>query len=451
MNNDGESVGVILLAVETRLALAPWPMQQQYRCLLDRALDTAVEIVHTNTYAPGRRRRIALVVPAGYSQRPSPLVDKPPPDPNAVRAMFRLKIDETPKQDERLAAEAMTRDSEFADRVTAYIGKHQHGGHVMVQRYHANSTDDYEYRTRTARAVAAATDLMKTVQNVVVWHVERPYWCAQHVRALLRTVQKRDVLAFYSCPSFGYGIGGLVAMRAQHALTLFTPSNVYGTLACTILNATNPSRETLCVQPTRLLSASSSLSLSSSTNIKPYDAVRETRDLCDARNVRDAEWWAERGVLIVDPATTFLAVDEIGAGSILWPNTTVRGIDTQIGSNCLIGPNAFIDNARLQEGCIVEHGALVRDCWLRSHTRVPANTCLEDVKNFSDDRHAMTTSSLAISPSSAEHQEQHKWISSRGQKQLHHRPSSPEGTFWDFESDHESDGHYHHHHGDAEY
>lgn len=55
----------------------------------------------------------------------------------------------------------------------------------------------------------------------------------------------------------------------------------------------------------------------------------------------------EAGVQIVDPMTTFLEPGvEIGAGTVIYPNTTISG-ETIIGERCRIGPNAIVFDSRL--------------------------------------------------------------------------------------------------------
>lgn len=59
------------------------------------------------------------------------------------------------------------------------------------------------------------------------------------------------------------------------------------------------------------------------------------------------------GVTIIDAATTYIESGvEIGAGSVIHPNTTLSGA-TVIGRNCRIGPNTVIDGSRIGDGCSV--------------------------------------------------------------------------------------------------
>ena len=71
----------------------------------------------------------------------------------------------------------------------------------------------------------------------------------------------------------------------------------------------------------------------------------------------------EAGVEIVDPATTYIGEGvEIGARSIIFPNTTITG-ETIVGRNCHIGPNTVIVDSRIGDDCeifasVIEGAAL---------------------------------------------------------------------------------------------
>ncbi len=65
-------------------------------------------------------------------------------------------------------------------------------------------------------------------------------------------------------------------------------------------------------------------------------------------------------VVVVDPATTYIdAGIAIGDGTVIEPNTTIRG-ETSIGSGCRIGPNSILENAIIGDGCTV-FASVVRD------------------------------------------------------------------------------------------
>lgn len=63
------------------------------------------------------------------------------------------------------------------------------------------------------------------------------------------------------------------------------------------------------------------------------------------------ERWMEEGVTIIDPATTYIGLDvTLGQDTIIYPNTRLSG-RTSIGEDCKIGPNSFIDNSSVGDGC----------------------------------------------------------------------------------------------------
>ena len=59
------------------------------------------------------------------------------------------------------------------------------------------------------------------------------------------------------------------------------------------------------------------------------------------------------GVTLIDPATTYVedGVD-VGAGTAVHPNSVISG-RTQIGRDCVIGPNTIIRDSRIADGCRV--------------------------------------------------------------------------------------------------
>jgi bifunctional UDP-N-acetylglucosamine pyrophosphorylase/glucosamine-1-phosphate N-acetyltransferase len=71
----------------------------------------------------------------------------------------------------------------------------------------------------------------------------------------------------------------------------------------------------------------------------------------------------EAGVQVIDPATTYLDPGvEIGAGTLVFPNTTITG-DTIVGRDCRIGPNTIIIDSRVGDSCeifasVIEGSAL---------------------------------------------------------------------------------------------
>lgn len=61
--------------------------------------------------------------------------------------------------------------------------------------------------------------------------------------------------------------------------------------------------------------------------------------------------WMEAGVTMIDPETTYIEPTVvIGADTVIWPNTILRG-KTVIGTHCLLGPNALIEDSTIGNHC----------------------------------------------------------------------------------------------------
>lgn len=100
-------------------------------------------------------------------------------------------------------------------------------------------------------------------------------------------------------------------------------------------------------------------------------------------------FWMERGVLLVDPNTTYISpLAVIGEGTILMPNSFLNGA-TLVGESCRIGPNSYLKNAHIGRGVTVNSSQLY-DCsvgeettvgpfaYLRPGTEVGANARIGD-------------------------------------------------------------------------
>ena len=89
-----------------------------------------------------------------------------------------------------------------------------------------------------------------------------------------------------------------------------------------------------------------------SVNPTDDEASRRFQQDLEARIAHAASLTAAGGT-IVDPATTYIAAGiEIGAGSVIRPNTTISG-DSAIGERCQIGPNVVIEDSRLDDDVMV--------------------------------------------------------------------------------------------------
>ncbi len=61
----------------------------------------------------------------------------------------------------------------------------------------------------------------------------------------------------------------------------------------------------------------------------------------------------ENGVTLIDPARTYIEPTvRIGRDTVVWPDCTLRG-STEIGEGCEIGPNAYIVDTQIGNGCRV--------------------------------------------------------------------------------------------------
>ena len=70
------------------------------------------------------------------------------------------------------------------------------------------------------------------------------------------------------------------------------------------------------------------------------------------------ERWLLAGVTLVHPEATYIdAAVEIGAETVIWPNTFLEG-QTRIGQACRLGPGSVIRDSTLGDGCRVELSVL---------------------------------------------------------------------------------------------
>ncbi len=91
---------------------------------------------------------------------------------------------------------------------------------------------------------------------------------------------------------------------------------------------------------------------------------------------RANQYWLNHSVTLVDPASIFIDSDVIiGQDTIIWPNTYLQG-KTQIGEDCVLGPNSIIRNANIGDGCHIEQ-AVVENATVDSKTTVPSFTHLK--------------------------------------------------------------------------
>jgi bifunctional UDP-N-acetylglucosamine pyrophosphorylase/glucosamine-1-phosphate N-acetyltransferase len=90
--------------------------------------------------------------------------------------------------------------------------------------------------------------------------------------------------------------------------------------------------------------------------------INDRAHLNEAENVvqtRIAERHARNGVSFMRAETSYIEMNvRIGQDAIIMPGTVLRG-DTVIGDDCIIGPNTYVEDSRLGDGCRVAYSHLV--------------------------------------------------------------------------------------------
>ena len=67
------------------------------------------------------------------------------------------------------------------------------------------------------------------------------------------------------------------------------------------------------------------------------------------------------GVTIIHPEVTYIdATVKIGADSEIYPNSHIQGA-TVIGKNCVIGPDCWIENSKIEDGAVIKSGSYITD------------------------------------------------------------------------------------------
>lgn len=65
------------------------------------------------------------------------------------------------------------------------------------------------------------------------------------------------------------------------------------------------------------------------------------------------------GVTLIDPSSTYISIDaKIGKDTIIYPGTNIQG-ETEIGENCVIGPNSHIISSKIGNNVNVETSKVV--------------------------------------------------------------------------------------------
>jgi bifunctional UDP-N-acetylglucosamine pyrophosphorylase/glucosamine-1-phosphate N-acetyltransferase len=88
----------------------------------------------------------------------------------------------------------------------------------------------------------------------------------------------------------------------------------------------------------------------------------------------------EDGVVVIDPRSTYVEDSvEIGAGSVIYPNTFLRG-KTRLGVFCVVEPHAFIsecqvgDSVQVRAGSYLEKSVIHSRCILGPYARIRPET-----------------------------------------------------------------------------
>ncbi|MGL4383500.1 MAG: bifunctional UDP-N-acetylglucosamine diphosphorylase/glucosamine-1-phosphate N-acetyltransferase GlmU [Bacilli bacterium] len=91
----------------------------------------------------------------------------------------------------------------------------------------------------------------------------------------------------------------------------------------------------------------------------------------------------DNGVTIIDPSTTYIGIDvNISQDTTIYPNTLIYG-NTDIGEDCVIGPNTQIINSVILEGSIVEYAhisesTIKNNVKIGPYARLRQNCVIED-------------------------------------------------------------------------
>ena len=90
--------------------------------------------------------------------------------------------------------------------------------------------------------------------------------------------------------------------------------------------------------------------------------INDRTELARARkelNERICAQHMREGVTIIDPATTYLEPElSIGRDTVIYPNTTISRL-SEIGANCVIGPNARLSAAKIADRVEVRESVIV--------------------------------------------------------------------------------------------
>jgi bifunctional UDP-N-acetylglucosamine pyrophosphorylase/glucosamine-1-phosphate N-acetyltransferase len=74
----------------------------------------------------------------------------------------------------------------------------------------------------------------------------------------------------------------------------------------------------------------------------------------------------EDGVVVIDPSSTYVEdTVEVGSGSVLYPNTFLRG-KTRLGVFCVVEPNVFISDSQIGDSVQIRAGSYLEQCTIHN-------------------------------------------------------------------------------------
>jgi bifunctional UDP-N-acetylglucosamine pyrophosphorylase/glucosamine-1-phosphate N-acetyltransferase len=102
---------------------------------------------------------------------------------------------------------------------------------------------------------------------------------------------------------------------------------------------------------------------------------------------RKAKRLMEEGVLMIDPTTTYVEESvEVGPGSVLYPNTVLRGA-TKVGSFSVIEPNVFISDSQIGDSVQIRAGSYIEQTVIFNRASVGPYARLRPLTSIGEDAH----------------------------------------------------------------
>ncbi|MEC7880970.1 MAG: DapH/DapD/GlmU-related protein [Chloroflexota bacterium] len=115
-------------------------------------------------------------------------------------------------------------------------------------------------------------------------------------------------------------------------------------------------------------------------------------------NIPQVNELISKGIKVIDPQTTYIdqSVKITGKGTVIHPNTFLKG-NTEIKEKCEIGPNSFLNNAKIDENVKItfshiEDSHIKENCTIGPYSRIRNNS--EIGRNVSVGNFAEIKSSL---------------------------------------------------------